>query len=74
MIKKYLKKYLDIWDKTTGLIKKEFNSKPVYDDKYIKTKMKIYNNRVYTNFQHNKIPKDNEYCVLICNIVRFYFC
>ena len=61
MIKKYLKKYLDIWDKTKGLIKKEFNSNPVYDDKYIKTKTKIYNNRVYTNFQHNKIPKVNEY-------------
>ena len=23
--------------------------------------MKIYNGKVYTNFQHNKIPKDNEY-------------
>ena len=22
---------------------------------------KIYNNRVYRNFQHNKIPKDNKY-------------
>ena len=39
----------------------KFNSKPVYNDKYIKTKIKIYNDRVYTNFQHNKIPKDNEY-------------
>ena len=26
-----------------------------------KTKIKIYNNRVYTVFRHNKIPKDNEY-------------
>ena len=33
----------------------------MYNDKYIKTKIKIYNNRVYTNFQHNKIPKHNEY-------------
>ena len=23
--------------------------------------MKIYNNTVNTNFQHNEIPKDNEY-------------
>ena len=22
----------------------------------------MYNDRVYTNFHHNKIPKDNEYC------------
>ena len=33
----------------------------MYSDKYIKTKIKIYNNRVYANFQHNKTPKDNEY-------------
>ena len=33
----------------------------MYNDKYIKTWIKIYNDRVYTNFQHNEIPKDNEY-------------
>ena len=37
----------------------------MYSDKYIKTKIKIYNNiynnRVYSNFQHNEIPKDSEY-------------
>ena len=33
----------------------------MYNDKYIKTRVKIYNDRVYTNFQHNKIPKENEY-------------
>ena len=33
----------------------------MYNDKYIETKIKFYINRVYINFQHNKIPKDNEY-------------
>ena len=33
----------------------------MYNDKYIKTKINFYNNRVYTNFQHNKISKDNGY-------------
>ena len=41
----------------------------MYNDKYIKTKIKIYNDRVYTNFQHNKIPKDNEYCVCLSAIL-----
>ena len=59
--KKILKKYSEIWNKIKSFIRKEFNSEPVYNDKYIKTKIKIYNNRVYTNFQHNKIPKDKEY-------------
>ena len=59
--KKSLKKYNEIWDKINNLLKKGFDSEPVYNDKYIKTKIKIYSNRVYTNFQYNKIRKDNEY-------------
>ena len=31
----------------------------MYNDKYIKTRVKIYNDRVYTNFQHNKICYNN---------------
>ena len=58
--KKMLKKYLKISNKIKSLIKKELNSEPVYNDKYTKTKIKIYNDKVYTNFQHNKIPKGNE--------------
>ena len=59
--KELLKEYSEIWNKIKILIKKEFNSEPVYNDEYIKTKIKIYNNKVYKNFQHSKIPKDNEY-------------
>ena len=33
----------------------------MYHDKYIKNKIKIYNDKVYTNFQHDKIPIDNRY-------------
>ena len=43
-----------MWNKIKSLIKKEFNSDPGYNDKYIKTKIKIYNGKVDTNFQHNK--------------------
>ena len=84
--KEILEKYSEIWNKIKSLIKKEFNSEPVYNDKYIKTKIKIYNHKVYTNFQHNKIPKDNEYCaclsvilsdsillIQVKNIIRKYF-
>ena len=67
--KEMLEKYFGIWNKIKGLIKKEFNSEPVYNDKYIKTKIKIYNNKVYKNFQHNKITKDNEYCARLSVIL-----
>ena len=66
---KFLKKYLKIWNKIKNLIKTELNSEPVYNDKYIKTKIKIYNNKVHTNFQHNKIPKDNDYCACLSVIL-----
>ena len=54
---KILKQYLI---KKNNLIKEELNSELVYNDKDIKTTIKIYNDKVYTNFQNNKIPKDNE--------------
>ena len=47
--KKILEKYSEIWNKIKSLIKKEFNSGPVYNDKYIKTKIKFYNDRVHTS-------------------------
>ena len=50
--KEILKKYLEIWYKIKGLIKKGFNSEAVYNDKDIKTKIKIYSNSVCTKFQH----------------------
>ena len=62
---KILKKYLKIQNKTKSLMTKELSSEPVYNDKYIKTKIKIYSDKVYTNFQHNKIQKDNKYCAYL---------
>ena len=39
----------------------EFDSDPVYgdNDKNIKTKIKMYEDRVNTNFQGKKVPKEN---------------
>ena len=39
----------------------EFESEPVYgdNDKYIKTKLKMYEDRVNTNFQGKIVPKEN---------------
>ena len=58
---KLLKKYNKIWRKNSNLLNKKFDSKPVYDDedKYIKTKIKMYGGRVNTNFQGKKLPKEN---------------
>ena len=50
---KLLKKYKKIWEKVDNLLNIEFDSKPVYGDKdkYIKTKIKTYGDRLNTNYQ-----------------------
>ena len=50
--KQFLKKYSQVWKRVEKLLKIEFDSKPVYgdNDKYIKTKIKIFNGSVNTNF------------------------
>ena len=61
---KLSKKYNQIWKRVEKLLKIEFDSKPVYgdNDKYIKTKIKIYGGSVNTNFQGKKMPKEKVPC------------
>ena len=58
---KLLKKYNKIWEKNSNLMNIEFDSEAVYvdNDKYIKTKIKMYEDRVNTDFQGKKVPKEN---------------
>ena len=53
-----LRKYNKIWEKISNLLSVEFDSQPVYGDgdKYITTKIKMYGDRVNTNFQGKKVP------------------
>ena len=54
-----IKEYNEIWDKIRNLLKKEFDSESVYNDKYMKTKTNLYNT-YGMNFYVNKMPKENE--------------
>ena len=65
----FLKKYNEISEKFRNNIKKEFDSKPVYNEKYRKAKIKFYNGKINTNFHNNKIPKEDSQC--ICLLVIF---
>ena len=38
------------------------NALPVYDDRYIKTKIKIYGDKAYTNFIGLNVPEDDIEC------------
>ena len=56
-----LNKYNKIWEKVEELLNVKFESKPIHgeDDKYIKVKIKSYQDKVNTNFQGKKTPKEN---------------
>ena len=60
---KLLKMYTQIWGKVRNLLNVKFDSEPVYGDtdKQIKTKIKIYEDKVNTNFQGKKSTQRKQY-------------
>ena len=58
-------KYAEIWNKVKNILNVKFHSQPIYDDKYIKTKVKTLNNTINTLFSGEEIPnkKINYICI-----------
>ena len=52
-----LEKYNEIWDKVSKVIKKGFDSDPIYNENNLKTKIKSYEGRINKNFHNDKITK-----------------
>ena len=52
-------KYEQIWDVIKNKLKIKFHSEPVYEYKYLKTKVREYDGVIKTNFLGNGIPKEN---------------
>ena len=70
-----LDKYDDIWDKIKGKLNIKFHNMPVYDEKYIKTKVREFNGVIKTNFLSDKIPKESMHytciaCITIDSVMR----
>ena len=42
----------------------KLNASPIYDDRYIKTKIKTYGDEVYTNFRGLNVPQDYDYKIM----------
>ena len=59
----------DIWDKVSSDIKREFDSKPVYQKEFLKTKIKSHGDGV-TDFYDKKIPKmdSNHICLAVISL------
>ena len=61
----FLERYTAIWEKISDLINKKFDSDSIYNNKYINTKIRSYNNDIKTNFRNidnknNKLPEKNK--------------
>ena len=52
-----LEKYNENWEKVKNSIKNELDSEPVYNEKYLKAKIKSYNAKISINFHNNKIGR-----------------
>ena len=50
-------------------IGKEFDNDPVYNEKYLKAKIKSYNGKINTNFHKNKIPKEGSQFIFLSVIL-----
>ena len=56
-------KYKTFWTNIEDLVNLELNALPVYDYRYIKTKIRAYGNKVYTNLSGLNVPEDDIECV-----------
>ena len=60
-------KYSEIWNKIKKLFGLKFSTNPIRDEKYITTKVKIFNGVNKTTFTDDKIPKEKSLCLHWCN-------
>ena len=70
-----LDKYNEIWDKIKETLSIKFHRMTVYDEKYIKDKVREFNGVIKTNFLCYKIPKENEHytcitCITIDSVMK----
>ena len=62
-----LEKFNEIWNKVKKTLNIKLPSMPVYDEKYIKAKVKEFNGLVNTNFWGDKVPKESvNYTFIAC--------
>ena len=60
-------KYNSIWNKIKELLSVKFYSEPIYDDNYIKTKVKTFIEPIKTLVSEDEIPKERvEYSCIAC--------
>ena len=70
-----LDKYNEICDKIKEKLSIQFHNMPVYEQKYMKAKVREFDGKIKTNLLGNKIPKENMYyaciaCITIDSVMK----
>ena len=72
---KVWEKYEEIWNVIKNKLNIKFHSQPIYENKYLKVKVKEFDGNIKTNFLGNNLPKENTYntciaCITIDSIIK----
>ena len=70
-----LNKYNEIWNKIKNTLSIKFHSMPVYEEKYIKARVREFNGVIKTNSLGDKVPKENVHytcitCITIDSVMK----
>ena len=68
-------KYEKIWDVIKNKLSIKFHSEPIYEQKYLKAKVREFDGVIKTNFLGNDMPKENMHytciaCITIDSVMR----
>ena len=68
-------KYEDIWDVIKNKLNIKFHSQPIYENKYLKAKVREFNGNIKTNFLGNNVRKENTYytsiaCITLDSVLK----
>ena len=68
-------KYEDIWNVIKNKLNIKFHSQPIYENKYLKTKVREFDGSIKTNFLGNNIPKENTHytciaCITVVSVMK----
>ena len=68
-------KYENIWDLIKTKLGIKFQSEPIYEQKYLKAKVREFDDVIKTNFLGNDMPKENMHsaciaCMTIDSVMR----
>ena len=68
-------KYKDVWEVIKNKLNIKFHSQPIYENKYLKAKVREFNGNIKTNFLGNNLPKENTYytciaCITVDSVLK----